>query len=324
MAALSREGQTHTRTVKFDGAMQEIDLLSESHSVKRRYSSEDAWGCFAVHQTHLCFIHSSDKAVYVTVSGHDPAQLDQALAEITERFDEVVQSDPRMRVTVWSSGEPTVRALDAPAWDEVSENYPAGVSARLGELMKLTLRAADARLIIWQGPPGTGKTSAARALIRSWSPWCDTHYVVDPDDLLSRGYYLRRFTEWNNVAATGRPKLVILEDVDEVLRDYGREKAQARLRALLNLSDGLFPDLGLIFLATTNLPIAEFDEALTRPGRCLAVTEFRPFTANEARDWLGGAASCEARDHSLAELFTIRDHAPHHVEKRPTAVGLYL
>ncbi len=43
------------------------------------------------------------------------------------------------------------------------------------------------RLILWHGPPGTVKTTAICALVRAWSGWCQTLFIVDAERFLSDG-----------------------------------------------------------------------------------------------------------------------------------------
>ena len=118
-------------------------------------------------------------------------------------------------------------------------------------LMALNSPPVGSKLILWHGEPGTGKTTALRALARSWSPWCSSQYISDPDQFFADPGYI--------VEAASRPSadnaaptlatagkcdalwsLVIAEDADEYVRPSARREAGASLGRLLNLTDGHF------------------------------------------------------------------------------------
>jgi hypothetical protein len=64
---------------------------------------------------------------------------------------------------------------------------------------------------------------------------------------------------------------------------------------------------------------------VTRPGRCLAVTEFRRFEAHEAARWLGVDTPAPDGPATLAELFALRDgegFGP--LPAQPERIGAYL
>lgn len=125
------------------------------------------------------------------------------------------------------------RQIHAPDWPSVAANYSTEVTAALADLMSLRDVAGTARLMVLSGEPGTGKTSAVRALMREWRPWCASHLVIDPERLFDSAAYLvdvmtspvvadqianltdvrERTAQWN---------LVICEDADAFLRTRGR------------------------------------------------------------------------------------------------------
>ena len=82
------------------------------------------------------------------------------------------------------------RRLDVPTWGAIASNYTAGLRRQLDTLMAMTPPESGGCLLLWHGRPGTGKTTAIRALARSWSAWCSTIYVVDPEQFLGSAQYL--------------------------------------------------------------------------------------------------------------------------------------
>ncbi len=69
---------------------------------------------------------------------------------------------------------------------------------------------------------------------------------------------------------------------------------------MLNLADGIVGHgSNTLILLTTNEPLSRLNQALVRPGRCLAKLEFSSFPTVEAADWLG--------DPSVAAAMTLAD-----------------
>ncbi|MPY94204.1 MAG: AAA family ATPase [Acidimicrobiia bacterium] len=205
------------------------------------------------------------------------------------------------------------RSIDAPAWEEIEPNYGAAVHAQLAGLVGSARPSGQGRLVLWHGEPGTGKTTAIRALARSWRAWCRTLFVVDPEAFFGQADYLLdvlldrapgvdrtvdRATQW---------RLVVIEDVDELLRADARQLSGQALGRLLNLTDGMIGQgLNVLLLLTTNEPVTRLHPAVVRPGRCLAEVAFSPLSVAEAHAWLGGGGPRPGRPLTLAELYALR------------------
>lgn len=198
--------------------------------------------------------------------------------------------------------------LEAPTWPEIARNYPAAARAELAGLMALRRPSGQGRLILWHGDPGTGKSTAIRALMREWQPWCDAHHVADPDHLFQNPGYLHEVISHREAAHDPtRWKLVVAEDTDQYLR-AARNGVDGPLGRLLNVSDGVLGQGNkVVVLLTTNEPLGRLHPALTRPGRCLATTEFTRFPLGEARAWLGAPEHQLKEPPTLAELFFLLD-----------------
>lgn len=196
------------------------------------------------------------------------------------------------------------RAIVAPKWDDIEHNYPMKVREDLGELMELTGDHKSGQLIMLYGVPGTGKSYAIRALAREWKKWCTTEYIVDPEKFFgSSAEYMISVLLGNEHSSGSKWKLYIVEDGDEFLTGDAKLRSGQALSRLLNVVDGMIGQgLRVIVLVTTNEPLDNIHDAVTRPGRCLANIQFSKFSTKEAEEWLDNGSDVN-EEKTLAELY---------------------
>lgn len=225
-------------------------------------------------------------------------------------------------VTFWALGshgpQSVRRMIDAPAFSEIEENYPAG-----GELLSLIndwSPGAGGQLLLWHGDAGTGKTTALRSLGREWRAWAEFHYIVDPDKFFgeSASYMISVMMggELDKDPDDGSPRwrILVLEDCAEMLGPDARREVGQALSRLLNSCDGLIGrGLRLLILITTNEPLEKVHPAISRPGRCASRIEFERFDRKQAAMWLSrherreGATLDGLGSLTLADLYAIKD-----------------
>lgn len=228
-------------------------------------------------------------------------------------------------VTFWAldaRGEPTgrTRKIEISPWDNIQDNYPAEVRAHLQELIDLNQPATGGKLVLWHGVPGTGKTHFLRALAWAWREWCDVSYVVDPDQMFERAYYLMHTVL--TTEQTTRWHLIVLEDSGEFMLSDAQKRTGQGLSRLLNLTDGLVGQgLKLLVLMTTNEKVFTLHPAVNRPGRCLAEIAFTEFSHKEAVLWAKDrdVTVPTGEDMSLADLYELVSVA--HIANEPPLVS---
>lgn len=311
--------QPYVRSFQLDVACAPLDLIPEEATIERCVTTDTSVDVLARLGLGTVRIEATSTKTLVQVAAASHLQAEEVAralrAKAPQRNPEVVE------IRMWHynascrTGIQSDRSIGAPAWDDISTNYPVAVRRSLDQLFRLERPQRAGKLVLWHGPPGTGKTTALRSLLKAWLPWCRAQYIADPERFFAEPSYLAQVLTAPCSPAAGPTlgqcrrdesmwRVVVAEDTDEYLRANARRDAGAALGRLLNVTDGILGQgINVIVLLTTNEEIGRLHPALVRPGRCLATIEFSPFSVEEAADWIGGTVD---RQLTLADLLARR------------------
>lgn len=237
--------------------------------------------------------------IYLTVNTPTRDKSVHLMADLVKVFKLKMAYDPSKLKTEWAY-------LDGKGDLHTQSMYVKDMPAIVPELYPFLpdidnyierFRESAASVLILLGPPGLGKTTLIRYFMHKLK-W-QSMLAYDPKIMLLDNYYI-------NFLQNDEAKCMILEDADIVLANR-IEQQNPVMSKILNVSDGLM-EFKKKFIFTANISdVKDIDYALTRPGRCFDIINFRELTLDEARkaaDATGHKLSDETKDsYTLAEIF---------------------
>lgn len=239
----------------------------------------------------LSFDHDGEWSLTVVANSTDETQrwvsaLASLLPPTPDSLDE-----SRVPVDFWAQHPMTMgatsrtRYIIAPEYATIADNYPPEVQAQVQQIMGMDRPDGIGKLMLFHGPPGTGKTRSILSMFREWESWCDLSVVTDPERLAGDATYLNDLLF--SVSTSKNWLLLVIEDGDNFVNIDSRDSKGEAIGRLLNVADGIMGQgLNVLTLISTNVTVEKLNDAMARPGRCMANVYFRPFTVSESLEWL--------------------------------------
>jgi hypothetical protein len=130
------------------------------------------------------------------------------------------------------------------------------------------------RGLLLTGPPGNGKTSACRWLRNECLRLGYEHQEVSPDAYQAARRSCNPVQAVKDLFAVRRRGIIFFDDMDIALRDRNTVKETDDQAVFLSALDGIDVNEGVVYVFTTNCPLALIDPAFKRPGRIDLVLHF--------------------------------------------------
>jgi hypothetical protein len=185
--------------------------------------------------------------------------------------------------------EVSVRTLD----DFYPECYPyiGNVDTFIEDYMNST-----SNVLILTGEPGTGKSTFINYLLHKTKSSCYVAY--DEAVMRQDGFFIDFMSD--------DAEVMILEDADIILRSRIKDNNKI-MSKILNISDGILSLKHKKFIFTANIEeIDEIDKAISRPGRCYDIVNFRSLTRLEGQKAavaMGIELEFDKSEYTVAEIY---------------------
>lgn len=151
---------------------------------------------------------------------------------------------------------------------------------------------SSSNILVLIGEPGTGKSTFIRNLIKNSNFKCPEVFLTYDGRVLEEDAFFIEFLSHN------KPAFMVIEDADSYIGP--KEDGNGIVAKFLNSGDGLIrPKEKKIIISTNILNVNHIDSALTRPGRCFDIINFRSLTGTEA--------NAIAEDYSLNKSFILNE-----------------
>ena len=197
-----------------------------------------------------------------------------ALKKLCEKHKRIDKPEPKKFYMVKFEDGFGIQNFDISQTDvDIEDNYNDEI-IQFNEGLVSFLNSKDKGMVLLHGLPGTGKTTYIRHLISN----CVARFIFLPTNLFYRISDPSFFTfilRYSN-------SVIILEDVEELLKPRDPNDNNIGISTLLNLSDGLLGDaMKLKIICTFNTDLRNIDQAILRKGRLAYNYKFLPLSIDK-------------------------------------------
>jgi len=182
--------------------------------------------------------------------------------------------------------------------NEIAENYHERVIEQSKEFLKYA-EATTHGLLVLSGEVGTGKSYLIRSLLTEMKTTRRAIVCTPATTFLEQaGLLTQTCTHFSK-------SIVVLEDIGDIVeRDAASRYVSARAN-LLNFAEGLLALMSDAIIALSfNHKIDKIDEAIIRPGRCLANIEVPLLEYDHAQKLV--SFEIPEREYTLAEVYEMK------------------
>lgn len=309
-----------------------VELLPDITVRSEHFGS--MYSLFGEFGTSLFHVSVKMGKAWADIASNTKDESEKTIATLQEIFPKSNPPEGSLPISIWykspNGNETYDRDIEVPSWEKIQKNYPQKTREDLGRIVRWQEFPALGKLMLWHGSPGTGKTFAVRALANQWRDWCKMNYVSDPESLLSDPSYMLKVLiedqsedHYKEETSLKKGKLLVLEDAGELIKADAKEQFGQGLSRLLNMTDGIIGQgFRYLVLITTNDEIRKMNDAVTRPGRCVAQVNFASFTPQEAQVWAQENnidLPPNRKQLSLSELYLLKSGEP--LPSQPRGLG---
>ena len=314
-----------------------VDLKYLAVSFLKKQDSEDI---IEVHNSDVCITYltysgrfddfedgwssEEDCVLYVATANKD--FFDKIHKKISVIETKIVS---RCYAMINTGNELSLSPLELTDCDFIKSNYEEVVTTQRDRILNSFVSDEPVgRISILYGPPGGGKTRFIQSLLPR-EVKSDQKYIYLPAHLANEldtpallGFLLARRKD---------QLIFIIEDCDALVTTRQMDNVNS-LSTFLNFTDGILgSSMNLHFIVSTNAKKAEFDAAITRPGRLCELVEFNPLKVDRANGVLSRIAkerNLDPMDYiqftksaSLAEVYARVNQATVYKDKSAGVMG---
>lgn len=200
------------------------------------------------------------------------------------------------------------------SFDTIKQNYNADVIAKTEKTMDeiLSEEELSGKLLLYHGSAGTGKTTLIQSMLGELEERTSAYTFVV---ISSPHVFLTDPSYYYSIISHSSRVIFILEDVGDLFAMDNKSMRMEEMSNFLNLTDGILGKSRRdVFICTFNYDVNKMDDAIVRPGRCLANINVPPLDYDGTVEMLKNygitdniEALLENKEYSRANVGMVKD-----------------